>query len=45
MVKRHPDKLAELKKRYLAWEAGMPPVPEDARVSFIGGPADMPQPS
>ncbi|MGH8740627.1 MAG: sulfatase-like hydrolase/transferase [Burkholderiales bacterium] len=45
MVKRYPDKLAELKQRYLVWEAGMPPVPEDARVSFIGGPADMPQPS
>jgi arylsulfatase A-like enzyme len=45
MVKRFPEKLAALKKLYLAWEASMPPLPEDAKVSFIGGPADMPRPS
>ena len=45
LVKRFPQKLAELKDRYRGWEASMPPIPEDARVSFIGGPADVAQPS
>jgi arylsulfatase A-like enzyme len=42
---REPKKLARLRQKYLAWEAGMPPIPEDARVSFIGGPAEMARPS
>jgi arylsulfatase A-like enzyme len=42
---RHPEKLAELRARYLAWEASLPPIPEDARVSLVGGPAEMPQPA
>jgi len=45
VIKRFPEKLADLKKRYLVWEASMPPIPEDARVSFIGGPAEMARPS
>ncbi len=45
VIKRFPEKLAELKKRYLAWEASIPPIPPDAYVSFIGGPADMAHPS
>jgi arylsulfatase A-like enzyme len=43
--KREPRKFAELRQRYFEWEATMPPIPEDARVSLIGGPAEMPQPS
>jgi hypothetical protein len=34
-----------LKRKYQAWEASVPPIPEDAYVSFIGGPAHMAQPS
>jgi len=45
LAKRYPEKLSLLKEKYLAWQAGMPPIPGDARVSFIGGPGDMPQPS
>ncbi len=45
LIKRFPEKLADLRKRYMAWQSSMPPIPEDARVSFIGGPADMAQPS
>jgi arylsulfatase A-like enzyme len=45
VAKRFPEKFQEMKKRYLAWESGMPAIPDDARVSFIGGPADMAQPS
>jgi arylsulfatase A-like enzyme len=45
LAKREPEKLLEMKRRYQAWEAGMPPIPEDAFVSFIGGPADLARPS
>jgi arylsulfatase A-like enzyme len=43
--RRFPERFLEMKERYRAWEASMPPLPEDAKVSFIGGPADMAQPS
>lgn len=43
--KRMPDKLAELKNRYLAWESSIGPIPEDAKVSSVYGPADMATPS
>ena len=45
VAKRHPEKLDELKNRYLGWEAAMPPIPEDAKFSLVYGPADLPQPS
>ena len=45
VAKRNPDKLRFLKQKYQAWEASLPPLPQDAKVSFIGGPADMAQPS
>ncbi|MBI4124152.1 MAG: sulfatase-like hydrolase/transferase [Betaproteobacteria bacterium] len=45
VIKRFPERLADLKRRYLAWEASMPPIPADAKVSLIGGPAEMPHPS
>ena len=45
VARRHPEKLDELKNRYLAWEAAMPPIPEDAKFSLVYGPADLPQPS
>jgi hypothetical protein len=45
LAKREPGKMAELKKKFAAWEASIPPLPPDAYVSFIGGPADMAHPS
>jgi len=45
LARRFAEKFSELRDRYRAWESSMPPIPEDARVSFIGGPADMAQPS
>jgi arylsulfatase A-like enzyme len=43
--RRHPGMLAELKNRYLAWEASLPPIPADAKVSLVYGPADLATPS
>lgn len=43
LSKRFPDKHAELRNRYLAWESSVPPIPDDAKVSLIYGPADFPQ--
>jgi arylsulfatase A-like enzyme len=45
LARRFPERLAELRARYLEWEASVPPLPEDANVSFIGGPPEMPKPS
>jgi arylsulfatase A-like enzyme len=42
LAPRHPDRLARLRARYAEWSAGMPPVPEDARVSLIYTDKDMP---
>jgi arylsulfatase A-like enzyme len=45
LARRYPDKLAELKRRYAAWEASIPPIPDDAAYSLVYGPADLPAPS
>jgi len=45
VIKREPERLAELKRRYAAWEATLPPIPEDARFSLVYGPREIPQPS
>jgi arylsulfatase A-like enzyme len=42
---RHPEVFNRLRDRYAAWHATVPPIPADAKVSTIGGPADMAQPS
>ncbi len=42
LARRDPDRLARLRARYAEWSAGMPPVPEDARVSLIYTDRDMP---
>jgi hypothetical protein len=42
---RFPEVFTRLRERYAAWHAGMPPIPEDAKVSLVYGPADMAQPS
>jgi arylsulfatase A-like enzyme len=43
--KRFPEVFSRLRERYAAWHAGMPPIPDDAKVSLVYGPADMAQPS
>jgi arylsulfatase A-like enzyme len=45
LAERFPEKLAELKGRYTGWEASIPPIPDDASFSVIGGPKDLAQPS
>ena len=40
---RQPARLAELRQRWLDWEATMPPIPQDATVSLGYGVKDMPQ--
>lgn len=45
MAWREPTRFEELRKRHAAWEASMPPIPDDANVSVIGGPADLARPS
>jgi arylsulfatase A-like enzyme len=45
LAKRDPQRMAELKRRYEAWEASLPPIPDDAKFSLVYGPADLPQPS
>jgi arylsulfatase A-like enzyme len=45
VAKRFPDRLNELKARYAAWEASVPPIPGDAKFSLVYGPAELPQPS
>jgi arylsulfatase A-like enzyme len=43
--RRFPEVFARLRERYAAWHATVPPIPEDAKVSMVYGPADMAQPS
>jgi arylsulfatase A-like enzyme len=42
LARRHPERLAGLRGRYAEWNATMPPVPEDARVSLVYTDKDMP---
>ena len=45
LAARQPGTFAELKKRYAAWDDSLPPIPDDAKVSVMGGPADLARPS
>ncbi len=45
LAKRHPDKLSSLRGAYAAWEATMPGIPADARVSLVYGKSDMATPT
>ncbi len=45
LAKRQAGTLSELRKRYADWEASLPPIPDDARVSLVYGPSDIPKPS
>jgi arylsulfatase A-like enzyme len=42
-AKRAPERLAAMRQQWLDWNAQFPPVPDDATVSLVNGPADMPQ--
>ncbi len=41
--KREPERLAAMREAWLAWDAQMPPIPEDATVSLGYSVKDMPQ--
>ena len=45
MKQREPLRFEELKADYASWEAGMPPIAPDARVSLVYGAAEMAKPS
>jgi arylsulfatase A-like enzyme len=42
---REPARFEELKADYIKWEASVPPIPPDAKVSLVYGPAEMAKPS
>jgi arylsulfatase A-like enzyme len=42
---REPARLEQLRVQYATWEADLPPIPEDAKVSLVYGPAEMAKPS
>ncbi len=39
---REPERLAQLRQQWLEWNAQFPPMPDDATVSLVSGPGDMP---
>jgi arylsulfatase A-like enzyme len=45
LAQRHPERLAALRAAYGAWEATMPGIPPDARVSLVYGKSDMATPT
>ncbi|HKZ04847.1 MAG TPA: sulfatase-like hydrolase/transferase [Methylomirabilota bacterium] len=45
LARRHPERVAEMRARYAAWEATLPPIPPDATVSIPYTKADLAQPS
>ncbi|MEX1167859.1 MAG: sulfatase-like hydrolase/transferase, partial [Hydrogenophaga sp.] len=42
LAQREPQRLEAMRQRWLAWNATMPPIPEDATVSLGYGAKDMP---
>jgi arylsulfatase A-like enzyme len=43
-ARREPGRLARMRQEYLAWEATVPPVPADAKVSLVYDKTSMAQP-
>ena len=41
-ARREPRRFSELKGKYAAWEAALPPIPSDAKFSLVYGPAEIP---
>jgi len=44
LARRQPAMFEELKRRFAAWDASLPPVPRDAKVSLIGSPGELARP-
>ena len=42
---REPERFEEMRVAYAAWNAGIPPIPEDANASLVYGPETMAMPS
>ena len=42
LAAREPQRLAAMRAQWEAWDASLPPIPEDAVVHKVYGPADMP---
>ena len=42
LAKRQPERLAEMRSAWQAWDATMPPIPDDAGVRLVYGKKDMP---
>ena len=45
LVRRYPERLADLRTQWKRWAAGLPGIPDDAKVSMVCEPQDMPRPS
>ena len=45
LAQRHPQQLHDLRSRYDAWDASMPPIPDDAAVHLVHGPSDLAAPT
>jgi hypothetical protein len=45
LAKREPAKFSELRNRYAAWHASMPPIPPDATASIPYSKSDLAHPS
>ena len=43
LARRHPERLDAMRAQWEAWNATMPPIPDDATVSLVYSDADMPQ--
>ena len=42
LAKHHPERLAAMRAQWQAWDATMPPIPDDAGVRLVYGKKDMP---
>ncbi len=42
---REPAKLAQLREAWLQWDSGLPPIPEEAKVSLVFSTNDLPKAS
>jgi arylsulfatase A-like enzyme len=45
LARRCPQRLADLRTQWERWAAELPGIPDDARVSLVYGPDDLPRPS
>jgi arylsulfatase A-like enzyme len=45
LARRQPATHQGLRKRYADWQGSLPPIPDEAKVSLIGGPADLARPA